>query len=472
MSRPLRDYPILDKDLGRISNAEHASVQSLRPVIRFGIALILVALVALAAIGGLGHHPSVGLIVAGLAVGTYLALSIGGNDVANSLGPAVGAGAIGLTTGLLLVGMMQVAGAVLAGGGVTGRLADGIVMPGAGGPGPDGARIMVAALFAAATWISLATWAEAPVSTTHSIVGAILGAGVVTLGWQAVNWHSLAAITAGWVISPLVSGMLAAGLMALLHVLIRDRDDPLLAARRWLPWMIALTVGLFVGNILNAALAQPPAVAATAGLTAAAAAWVQARIAVTRQIRRKSRPRAAMKAVFRLPLVGAALLMGFAHGANDAANVIAPLSTIFAGAQTGALRIEGWMPLLAGLGIAAGAILFGRRLVHMVGSKITRLNSARAFCVLMATALTVIGASVAALPVSTTHVAVGGVFGVGFYREWRDRRRAKSAAALPVEEKARRQLVRRSHVRTIFGAWLITVPAAALLSAALTALIF
>lgn len=463
MSKTNRDFRILDKDLGRISNAEAASIESFRPVIRLGIGLLFVAMAALISFGAFGDHPALGIIVAGVAVSAYLALSIGANDVANSLGPAVGAGAIGMTTGLVLVGILQIAGAVLAGDQVAGRLADGIVLPGIGDY--SSARVMLAALLAAASWISLATWAGAPVSTTHTIVGAIAGAGIATHGWGAVNWPGMATIALGWMISPLCAGLIAAALMALLRRHILDTPDKLASARRLLPFAIAIMAALFVLNVMLVSLRLDLSLSLVFAAILGGLGFWHARRAIDLQIAAQASPRAAMKVIFSLPLALSALMMGFAHGSNDAANVTAPLGAVLRAAEGPVEAMASWTPLLAGLGIAAGAMLFGRRLVHMVGSRITKLNSARAFCVSLATVITVLAASAVGLPVSTTHVAVGGVFGIGFYREWRDSRRQRKSELLPIEENRRRHLVRRSHVRTIFGAWLISAPAAGLLGA-------
>lgn len=465
MSDPMRSFRTLDKDLSRVSNAEYANAESVRPILRFGISVLLIALAALAAAGWFGAHPEIGLIVAGVAVSAYLALSIGGNDVANSLGPAVGAGAIGLTLGLVLVGIMQVAGATLAAGEVTDRLMQGIVLSDLNSDGEIPAIIMVAALFAAATWISLATWAGAPVSTTQALVGAIMGAGIASLGWSAMQWGSIAAVALGWILSPLFAGALAAALLSLIRALLQDRDNPLRAAKIWLPWLIGLMIGFFTLHIMHLAQNGMTLLALAVAAAFTAAGWLHGRITIQRQITQQATTKAALKAIFRLPLAVSAMLLGFAHGANDAPNVVAPLSVILLDTGVSDLQSIGWMPLLAGAGIAIGAILFGRRLVHMVGSRITRLNASRAFCVSLATAITVLGASVFGLPVSTTHVAVGGVFGVGFYREMLDRRAARNRPELPAEERKRRHLVRRSYMRTIFGAWLVTTPAAALLAA-------
>ena len=230
MPREPREYRTLDKDLSRVTNTERAVMQSARPLLRFGIALLFVIAAALTATGFFAGQPAIAIVAVGMAVAAYLALSIGANDVSNSLGPAVGSGAIGMTTGLFLVAGMEVLGAVLAGDAVTATLTEGLVGSTLG-QGEATARMMLAALLAAGIWISLATWANAPVSTTHSVVGAIAGAGIATFGWDSVHWPALARIALGWVVSPLIAGGLAAALLASLHRHVLDRDDPIPAGR-------------------------------------------------------------------------------------------------------------------------------------------------------------------------------------------------------------------------------------------------
>ena len=467
MRGTVRQYRTLDKDLGRINNAERAALQSGRPLLRLGIAALFVAAAGYAVAGSLAGQPAIGILAAAGALSAGLALSIGGNDVANALGPAVGAGAIGMSRGLWLVALMEIAGAVVAGVAVTETLTRGLV-GGTPAGNEETARMMLAALLAAGAWISLATMLDAPVSTTHSVVGAIAGAGFATFGIGAVNWPALGTIAIGWVASPLLSGLAAAALLASLRRLVIERPDRERAARVWLPVMVALTTGAFAAVAALAWHGLAPGRVAALGLAGAAAGWAYARIRITRQIRARAGERLAIKRLLGVPLALSALVMGFAHGANDTSNVAAPLTLILESlpARHGAAVVhDRAVLLLAGSGIALGIVLFGRRLVHMVGSKITRLNPARALCVSLATAGTVLGFSVAGLPVSTTHIAVGGVFGIGFYREWRDRRQPQGQPPLPPEERRRRHLVRRSYMRTILGAWLITCPAAALLAA-------
>ncbi|CAM3080888.1 inorganic phosphate transporter, PiT family [Paracoccus aminovorans] len=466
MTRRSREYRTLDKDLSRVANTERAVMQSGRPVFRLGIALLFMAAAAYAATGVFAGQPALGIVAAAMAVAAWLGLSIGANDVSNSLSPAVGAGAIGMTSGLLLVAVMEVLGAVIAGAPVTVTLTQGLV-GGTLGQGEATARMMLTALLAAGCWISLATWLDAPVSTTHSVVGAIAGAGLASFGPGAVNWPELGLIAIGWVISPLLSGALAALLLAALRNRVTEREDRVAAGRVWLPIMVAATTGLLASLAAVAWHGLALSTVLALGLAGAGGGWLYARLRIRREIAADRGERLALKKLLGVPLVTAAAVMGFAHGSNDTSNVAAPLGIILDSLPTqGGLLPQGRLVLLlGGIGIALGVLLFGRRLVYMVGSKITRLNAARALCISLATSATVLGFSAAGLPVSTTHIAVGGVFGIGFYREWRDRRLAGALPALPDEERRRRHLVRRSYMRMILGAWLITVPAAALLAA-------
>lgn len=463
-----RDYRTLDKDLRRVSNTERAVMQSGRPVFRLGLALIFMAAAAYAATAVFAGQPALGTVAAAMAVAAWLALSIGANDVSNSLSPAVAAGAVGMTTGLLLVAAAEVLGAVIAGIAVTETLTQGLV-GGAPGQGEAAAQMMLTALLAAGGWITLATWLGAPVSTTHSVVGAIAGAGLASFGASAVNWPEMGMIAIGWVASPLLSGALAAALLALLRNRVLDREDRVAAGRIWLPIMVAAATGVLAAVAGVSWHGLSPATVTLLGLLGAGCGWTYARLRIQHEIATNQGEKLALKKLLGVPLVAAAVVMGFAHGANDSSNVAAPLGIILDSLPTQSVLVpQGRLVLLlGGVGIALGVLLFGRRLVHMVGSKITRLNAARALCISLATSATVLGFSAAGLPVSTTHIAVGGVFGIGFYREWRERRLALAQPLLPDEERRRRHLVRRSYMRMILGAWLITVPAAALMAALL-----
>ncbi|MCZ0963025.1 inorganic phosphate transporter [Paracoccus benzoatiresistens] len=464
MNRPDRQFRTLDKDLGRITVVESAQFHAIRPVLRLGAAILLAVSLIFLALGVTGQQPGLVAIGVGFIVAGWLGLSIGANDIANSLGPAVGAGAIAIGPGLALVALAEIAGAMLAGHAVTHRLAEGIVdtavLSGAGGQ-----IVMLAALIAAAGWITVATGANLPVSTSHSIVGAIAGAGLAAAGPQAMSWGGIAAMALAWILTPFAAAVLAGALLVLLRLKVAEAPDRGRAARIWLPPLIGAMVGLFVAYVatllpalsLRLPLALLPG--AVAGLTTACLM----RRRVDQLLAQLAGGKLGMKRLLRQPLLFAAVMMAFAHGAGDAGNVAAPLLVILTPAQPGTLPVPLLLLAIAGTTIALGAVLFGRRLVGMVGEGITRLNPARAFCITLATAMIVLVASGWGLPVSSTHVAVGGVFGVGFVREMLDRRTDARRTDLPVEERRRRQLIRRSHVATITAAWLVTVPVTALL---------
>lgn len=446
--------------------AETARFHLFRPVLRIGAGILAGVALVILALGLSGQQP--GLIVAGtgLLVAGWLGLSIGANDVANALGPAVGAGAVALGPGLAVVALAEVAGAVMAGQAVADRLALGIVDQGvlAAGSGP---MVMLAALMAAAGWITLATGASLPVSTSHSIVGAIAGAGLAAGGAQAVSWGAIAVMALAWVVTPLASAALAGALLWMLRLKVLGVDDRAAAARRWLPPMIGATIGLFVAFVATRLPGLPagPAPVLLPGLVAGLATALMMRRRLGRLRAGSADASPGMKQLLGQPLLLAAVMMAFAHGAGDAGNVAGPLMVILApGAQAGAP--VPLLPLvLGGSAIALGAVLFGRRLIGMVGKGITRLNPARALCITLSTAFITLVAAVLGLPVSSTHVAVGGVFGVGFVREILNRRSGVIAAPLPAEEGRRRHLIRRSHVVTITAAWIVTVPITALLGA-------
>lgn len=467
MTPPDRQYDVLDKDLRRITVAESAQFHAIRPVLRLGAAILLGVALIFLALGVTGQQPGLIATGVGFVVAGWLGLSIGANDIANSLGPAVGAGAIAIGPGLVLIGLAEIAGAALAGHAVTHRLADGIVNGALFDSGARGQVMMLAALIGAAAWITIATGASLPVSTSHSIVGAIAGAGLVAAGASALSWGGILAMALAWVVTPFAAAMLAGALLALLRIRVAEATDRVRAAKAWLPPLIGTMVGLFVAYVATLlpalSLRVPVALLPGAGAGLAVALLMRRRLIQTLS---ESGEKPGMKRILRQPLLFAAVMMGFAHGAGDAGNVAGPLLVILTPSQAGALQVPLLMLGVAGATIALGAMLFGRRLVGMVSEGITRLNAVRAFCITLATAMIVLFASGLGLPVSSTHVAVGGVFGVGFVREMLDRRsNAQRAAVLPAEERRRRMLIRRSHVATITVAWVVTVPITAALGA-------
>jgi PiT family inorganic phosphate transporter len=286
-------------------------------------------------------------------------------------------------------------------------------------------------------------------------------------------------IAASWVISPLLGGLVAAGFLALIKHFIIYREDKIAAARTWVPILVGLMGGVFAVYLsikgLKKIISIDLPTALLIGVISGAVIYVIASPLIRRQSEGLENRNKSLKILFGMPLVLSAALLSFAHGANDVANAVGPLAAIVHAEQfgefAGKVNIPLWVMVIGAMGISFGLVLFGPKLIKMVGSQITKLNPMRAYCVALSAAITVIIASWLGLPVSSTHIAVGGVFGVGFFREWdAERRLRKSKAARPAathvapEERRRRKLVRRSHFMTIIAAWVITVPSAALLS--------
>lgn len=477
-SAPKNQWKTLDKDLDRIGALEEAALFVSRPLVAPGLALVFIVLATLVAALFIGREPSAVVVVAAAAVGAYMALNIGANDVANNMGPAVGSNALSMGWALVIAAVFETLGALLAGGDVVSTISSGIVAPSAVADPQTFVWLMMAALIAAAVWINLATILGAPVSTTHSVVGGVAGAGVAAAGVAAVNWPQLGSIAASWVVSPVLGGAFAALFLAFIKAKITYAEDKLAAARRWVPVLIGIMAGAFATYLAMKGLRRVWPVdlltALALGLVLGAVAWAAARPLVRRQSEGMENRKKSLRKLFALPLVLSAALLSFAHGANDVANAVGPLAaivhTVGAGDVAAQVIIPSWVMAIGAVGISLGLILFGPKLIRMVGSEITKLNPMRAYCVALSAAITVIVASWLGLPVSSTHIAVGGIFGVGFFREWHAERRARALGlskgkAVPPEERRRRKLVRRSHFVTVAAAWVVTVPASALLAA-------
>ncbi|ARM87156.1 phosphate ABC transporter permease protein [Rhizobium sp. CIAT894] len=476
----------LDKDLDKITHAEDAAKHVLRRLVAPGLGLIFVGLAMLFAGVYVFDQPGAVLVVAAAALAGYMAMNIGANDVTNNVGAAVGARAMTMGQALIIAAIFEVLGATIAGGEVVRTISSNIV---------DTVRvpqallgwIMMAALMAAALWINLATWMNAPVSTTHAIVGAVIGAGIAAVGPEPVNWQVMLEITSSWMTSPLIGGLIAAGLLYLVKTLIIYRDDKIAAAERWVPVLVAVMAGGFTAYMvlqLSPTGKFPALTIILIGIGSGLVSWLAARPLVLAQAQDLENRNSSLRVLFRLPLIGSAALLSFAHGANDVSNAVGPLSAI-----VHSVGIDGgdglghpplWVMLIGAFGISVGLLLFGPRLIRLVGEEITKLNPMRAYCVALSTAFTVIVASWLGLPVSTTHIAVGSVFGVGFFREWYTRHSKRRIAYIRrrvetfdidepeepnVHETRRRYLVRRSHFMTIVAAWIVTVPVSAALAA-------
>jgi len=479
----------LDKDLVKLGKAEAAVQSTARSVVAPGLGFLFLA--AIVAIGStlLSGQDNGILIVAAAAIGGYMALNIGANDVANNVGPAVGAKALTIGGALVMAAICESAGALLAGGDVVSTISKGIIDPATVPTTETFVWLMMAALISSALWVNLATVLNAPVSTTHAVVGGVMGAGIAAAGFGAVNWPTMGSIAASWVVSPLLGGVIAAAMLAFIKIAIIYREDKIAAARRWVPVLIALMAAAFgtymslkgIKKLVDIDMPHALMIGVGIGLLA----WLISYPVIRRQSRDMLNRNQSLRELFVWPLIFSAALLSFAHGANDVANAIGPLAAIVhaveAGEVASKVHIPIWVMLIGASGISFGLVLFGPKLIRMVGESITKLNPMRAYCVALAAAVTVIIASWLGLPVSSTHIAVGAVFGVGFFREWftansktrlryihaRAPNGAQTQHAGVRRRAAARKLVRRAHVNTVVAAWLITVPASAALAAAI-----
>ena len=475
-----------------------------------------------------GNIPHSGFLMMAALFGAYMAMNIGANDVANNVGPAVGSGALTITGAIIIASIFEAGGALLAGGDVVGTIKKGIIDPVAFAGDPMMfVYAMAAALLAAALWLTFATILKAPVSTTHSIVGGVMGAGIAAGGFAIVSWGTMGKIAASWVISPVLGGLIAAGFLYIIKSQILHQDDRLAAAKKIVPILVSVMAWAFLTyltlkgfkhiwkDVLEFLPFLPESkkptigVAMAFGLIGAAITYIVVKPRVSSKIAGLSNDRTAINTLFTIPLIFAAAMLSFAHGANDVANAVGPLAAIYdALAHTtisAKAAIPLWVMVTGGIGISIGLALFGPRLIKTVGTEITDLDPMRAFSIMMAAAITVVIASQLGLPVSSTHIAVGGVFGVGFLREWMDRKgadekhsaltaqiakvdafkeelaniednyqrkaelfeiiKAEKKVTKAIKKQIKENYVKRGMVKKIIAAWVITVPAAATLSA-------
>jgi len=370
-------------------------------------------------------------IVIAIVFGLYMTWGIGANDVANVMGTSVGSGAITVTAAIIIAGIFEFCGAALAGGRVTATIRKGIIDP---TPITNNPEILVfgmlAALLAAAVWLMVASTRGWPVSTTHSIVGAVVGFAIAGIGIDAVKWDKIGQIIASWVISPLLGGVIAFILMVSIRRLILNTDNPFASAKRWGPVYVFLVgfiislVTMFKGlSHLNLDLSIPVSflVAAVIGLIIAVIGWILIGRVKVDKIAEGEYHFASVEKVFVPMMLFTASAMAFAHGSNDVANGVGPLAAVYGlvksggeVAQKSALPL--WILMLGGVGIVVGLATFGYRVMRTIGSRITELTPTRGFSATMAAAATVVLASRTGMPVSTTHIAVGAVMGVGLAR--------------------------------------------------------
>lgn len=413
-------------ELQNIVKLEKATNKGRRELLRIGIALLFMfGIMLFVGIRGV-NTPGQLMLMIGAMIGGYMAMNIGANDVANNVGPAVGSKALTLTGAIIIAAIFEASGALIAGGDVVTTIKKGIIDPALIADDDTFIWLMLAALLAGAIWLNIATALGAPVSTTHSIVGGVLGAGIAAGGIEIANWGKMGAISASWIISPVLGGVIAAGFLYLIKRSITYQSDMITAAKRMVPIFVAIMAWAFITYLLlkgfNHVWKVEFGTAAISGLVCATIIYALVKPLLTRVANKLPNEKQSINHLFTIPLIFAAALLSFAHGANDVANAVGPLAAINDAIINGGVKskasIPMWVMTVGAIGIALGLALYGPKLIRTVGSEITELDKMRAFCIAMAASITVIIATQLGLPVSSTHIAVGGVFGVGFLREF------------------------------------------------------
>lgn len=509
-------------EIKNINRIEKATQSGRKELFRIGTALLfIVGVMLFTSQQGLNTTEQLMLVIAAM-IGGYMAMNIGANDVANNVGPAVGSKALTMGGAILIAIIFEASGALLAGGDVVGTIKKGIIDPDLIANSQSFIWLMMAALLAGAIWLNLATVAGAPVSTTHSIVGGVLGAGIAAGGWSIANWGKLGMIASSWVISPVLGGLIAAAFLYFIKRTITYQTDMMKAATRIVPLLILFMAWAFSTYLIMKGFKKiwkvDIQVASILGAALALVIYFIVKPLVRRMASKLSNNKEGVNQLFTTPLIFAAALLSFAHGANDVANAVGPLAAINDAIVNGGIATKAsipiWVMMVGAIGIALGLALYGPKLIRTVGNGITELDKMRAFCIAMAAAITVIIATQLGLPVSSTHIAVGGIFGVGFLREFikashiskleeikhhhtdnsqeeveayleefnqasidekgkmlkRLKESSSKAHLTKKERKAlgkiyRQQLVKRSAALRIAAAWVITVPASGVMAA-------
>ena len=396
------------------------------------------------------------IVILACIFGFFMAWGVGANDVANAMGTSVGSKALTLKQAIIIAIMFEFAGAYLAGGAVTATIRKGIIDPALLAGTPELLVFgMMAALLAAGTWLLVATYFGWPVSTTHTIVGAIVGFAAVGISADAVNWGKVAKIVASWVVSPLTAGVISFFLFRSVQKLIMDTEDPFKNAKKYIPLYIFL-VGFIIAMVtftkglkhvgLDLSWGQSAIISVVFGFFT---------MFIGSMMLKKIQPNAdadreyhfsSVEKLFGILMMFTACAMAFAHGSNDVANAVGPLAAIVGVVSAGGEVLQksampAWILLLGGAGIVAGLVTYGHKVIATVGNNITELTPSRGFAATLAAATTVVVASGTGLPISTTHTLVGAVLGVGI---------ARGMAALNLRV-----------VGTIFVSWVVTLPAGA-----------
>ena len=390
-----------------------------------------------------------------------MAWSIGANDVANAMGTSVGSRALTINQAILIAAIFEFLGAFLVGDHVTSTIKQGIVDPAFFAADPlDFAKGMTIALLVTAAWLSVASFHGMPVSTTHSIIGAVIGFGLVAQGPEAIIWWRIGSIIISWCISPLMGGCIAFFSFWIIRRYVLDATDPIAAARRWVPALLFVVSGallsIFVPQILEKlqlgsnTLLNISAVMFCDLLIVFTAMFFLARIRKTYTPRGESL--AKVERIFAYMQCMTACFMAMAHGSNDVANAIGPVAGVIGvlknGSLVGSSPVPLWLLGMGGVGIIIGLATYGRRVIHTVGTQITEITPTRGFAAEFGSSSTILIGSILGLPLSTTQVLVGAVIGVGM---------ARGVAGLNL-----------AIIKKIMTSWVITIPATVVVTAIIT----
>jgi PiT family inorganic phosphate transporter len=372
------------------------------------------------------------ILAAATIIGLYMAANIGANDLANAMGTSVGSGALTIRRAVIVSIVANLLGAVLAGGHVTNTISKGMINPDLLAATPDKLMLgMFAALLASGIWVHLATVLGMPVSTTHSIVGAVVGFGILTVGIGAISWGKIITIVISWVVSPISGAIIAGGIYYLIRDKVFRADAPESVAQQWAPYLIGVVLLTIILSFIFKGLknlhldlgfgqALLIAIPCAAGGGLVGTVWLRALLGRRELKENTQNDTSPLQAFFAYLQVLTACYVAFAHGANDVANAIGPLAAIFSVVKTKsvAMQVEVsiWMLAIGGIAVGGGLFAFGGRVMETVGGKITELTPVRGFCAQFGAATTILVCSRLGLPVSTTHVLVGAVVGVGFMR--------------------------------------------------------
>lgn len=400
---------------------------------------------------------NLGILAFALLVGLYSAINIGANDVANSMATSVASGALTIKRAVVVAALCNILGAVLVGSHVANTIRKGLIDPSRFADNPKLLMFgMLAAVLASALWVNIATYFKLPVSTTHAIIGAVIGFGLVSVGFGGINWKVVLFVVLSWIISPVFGGIIAFSIFTIIKKFILSSPEPINQTRKIGPFFTGLvgfilSLAVVFKGLKNLHLHLPPYKAFLISLFVGVVGFFIGHIILKRYKEKDTDPYYQVEQMANPLQVMSASFQAFSHGANDVANAIGPVAAIIIIVQTHRVEMQVSIPLgilfLGGLGLALGIYSWGHRVMETVGKKITRITPTRGFAAEFGTAMTVLLCSRLGMPVSTTHTAVGNIIGVGL---------ARGISAINLEV-----------IKKIISAWVITLPAAALFSVAI-----